>query len=522
VAGADPDNGGISGVAAVPGGKVKVKVAAYQGAAWTPVEVAEEDRELLELYQQDGQGFTYTSMVSILRQIRDGSTVINMSFGAYRPSASEQQRAAYYRLFLERMHARFPTVVFVAAAGNEGDENVGLDGQNYFPGGLPVPNLITVGGLNKQGGAIPWSNFEVAGGEVTIAAPGRDIPVGVGQDGRTVTSSGTSFATPMVASAAALMKSINPELTAEQVKQILVDTAYPGAPAAQGSDTSTLVPDNVGGGILRVDEAVLWVINDLRRNAEPRQDPLDKETLLGLARLHGAISPAGGLDYNVAATVDEVREDGSTGLSIELLGEGLVQGDAVQSMPTSGTATWTVSALEGSSLPSVRICRTDAAACCDLTVDMEVAGTWTGTLTLTEVLVPEGTTLPDGTPIEPGWHSFEEVLACSEELGEEIEQGMAEAIQQIKDGIPITLTFTGTPQEPGTVVMSANDQAGPAIPWRVEGGSIVFESADEGSYVAFSLTPAGNTMSGAFGSIQYQEEGDVEMRGTISLTRVGE
>ena len=71
-------------------------------------------------------------------------------------------------------------------------------------------------------------------------------------------------------------------------------------------------------------------------------------------------------------------------------------------------------------------------------------------------------------------------------------------------------------------MMSANDQAGPAIPWRVEGGSIVFESADEGSYVAFSLAPAGNTMSGAFGSIQYQEEGDVEMRGTISLTRVGE
>ncbi|HSQ37094.1 MAG TPA: hypothetical protein VLS92_04280, partial [Acidimicrobiia bacterium] len=155
---------------------------------------------------------------------------------------------------------------------------------------------------------------------------------------------------------------------------------------------------------------------------------------------------------------------------------------------------------------------------------VEIAGDWAGILTLTEVLVPEGTTLPDGTPVEPGWHAFDEVLACADEFGEELEQGMAEAIEQMREGVPITLTFTGTLAEPGTVVLSAQDQStqGVSVPWRMEGGSIVFEAVDEDSYAAFSLTPAGNTMSGSFGVIGFDEEGDTEMRGTISLTKVGE
>ena len=136
--------------------------------------------------------------------------------------------------------------------------------------------------------------------------------------------------------------------------------------------------------------------------------------------------------------------------------------------------------------------------------------------------MPEGTTLPDGTVVEPGWHTFDEVLACADEFGEELEQGMAEAIEQMREGFPITLTFTGTLEEPGTVVLSANDQSAPGIPWRVEGGSIVFDTVDEESYAAFSLTPAGSTMSGSFGVVNFDEEGDVEMRGTISLTKVGE
>ena len=181
--GAPPGNGGIVGVGAVPGGGVEVRVSdVYSGPE--RVEVAEGDRELLELYQADGKGFTYNDMAAILTQIREGATVINMSYGPPKPDAGVEQAAEYYRLFLERMYAKYPGVVFVAAAGNEGAENVGLDGKNYWPGGIPAPNLITVGGLTQEGEQSANSNFEVAGGEVSIAAPSEKIPLGVGMGGR--------------------------------------------------------------------------------------------------------------------------------------------------------------------------------------------------------------------------------------------------------------------------------------------------------------------------------------------------
>ena len=186
VLGAPPDNGGIAGVGALPGAGVEVRVSdIYTGPEQVevPGELAEEDRQLLELYQADGKAFTFNDMAAILTQIREGATVINMSYGPHNPDAGNAGSSEYYRLFLERMYARYPGVVFVAAAGNEGNQNVGLDGKNYFPGGIPAPNLITVGGLNNQGDRVGFSNFEAAGGEVTLAAPARGDP-GRGGAGR--------------------------------------------------------------------------------------------------------------------------------------------------------------------------------------------------------------------------------------------------------------------------------------------------------------------------------------------------
>jgi subtilisin family serine protease len=62
---------------------------------------------------------------------------------------------------------------------------------------------------------------------------------------------GTSAATPQVSAAAALLLSLNPDLSAAEIKQILSDTARPG-------------PAEVGGKILAVDQAVLKVINQQR------------------------------------------------------------------------------------------------------------------------------------------------------------------------------------------------------------------------------------------------------------------
>ncbi len=96
---------------------------------------------------------------------------------------------------------------------------------------------------------------------------------------------------------------------------------------------------------------------------------------------------------------------------------------------------------------------------------------------------------------------------------------MEQVLEQLREGIPITMTFTGTMEEPGTVVLfSGGDTDEVALPWRVEGGSIIIEQVEDGEYVVLSLTPSGTTMTGSIGSIDVD---GTEMRGVVSLTKTG-
>jgi subtilisin family serine protease len=80
------------------------------------------------------------------------------------------------------------------------------------------------------------SSFSNAGPEVALAAPGEDLlmtTLGGGWD----TSSGTSFAAPQVAALAALVFSVDPSLTPDEVATLLEDTARDVG--ASGFDQST-------------------------------------------------------------------------------------------------------------------------------------------------------------------------------------------------------------------------------------------------------------------------------------------
>jgi hypothetical protein len=447
---ADPDNGGVTGVAAVPGADIEVTVSGVLGGP-DVVEIPQEDRELVASYEQDGKAFTFSTMAAMLTQIRNGATVINMSFGAKNPDDQNQWTYGMYKVFFERIYARYPGVVFVAAAGNA---KGGLNGQNYFPGGIPAPNLITVGGVNNQGKRANFSNFAAPGGEVTIAAPAVGIPVGVGSDGNTVLNDGTSFAAPMVSGAAALLKSINPALTAEQIKQILVETASPG-------------PADVGGGVLRVDDAALRVINDLREDANPPQQPLEKDALLTLTSIHGEITQTGPLDFNITASVEAVPE-GGTSLTISLAGQGTIGGDSPVAVQSLRRANWTLTLPQEGATAAVTVCRTDSDACCNLTPQPPtIDGHYTGTLTIqsdedpTEAMSLVGVTMDlevdlttdasgggvaDVTVIAPwGSGTLTEPLTWNGnrvQFGEEV-LGFSGTVAVTGDTVKITGTFTG-------------------------------------------------------------------------------
>jgi hypothetical protein len=131
-------------------------------------------------------------------------------------------------------------VLIVAASGNDG-----IELEDFGPGG--ADHVLTVGATHMDNRAAAFSNY---GDKVDLVAPGVDVlslrarytdanyrpsadrneeyAIGdnyVGDDKRYLHVSGTSFSTPIVAGTASLVMSKNPELTAEEVERILLQTA---------------------------------------------------------------------------------------------------------------------------------------------------------------------------------------------------------------------------------------------------------------------------------------------------------
>jgi type VII secretion-associated serine protease mycosin len=115
--------------------------------------------------------------------------------------------------------ARRADVVVIAAAGNRPDaEGV------TFPAALPT--VVAVGGVDREG---EQAGFSVAGPEIALTAPGEEITT-TGPGNEYLVASGTSLAAPVVAGAAALVRSAYPDLTADQVIHRLVATATDAGP----------------------------------------------------------------------------------------------------------------------------------------------------------------------------------------------------------------------------------------------------------------------------------------------------
>lgn len=124
-------------------------------------------------------------------------------------------------------------IAVVAAAGNEASS------EPAFPAAFA--DTISVSACDPQLALAPYSNF---GSTIDISAPGGNLALDLTGDGwgdgvLSLTGSevdggiefglsfqhGTSMASPHVAGVIALMKSVNPELTLDQIRSILSDTA---------------------------------------------------------------------------------------------------------------------------------------------------------------------------------------------------------------------------------------------------------------------------------------------------------
>jgi subtilisin family serine protease len=149
-----------------------------------------------------------------------GANVINMSFGkSYSPQKSVVDDAVRY--------ADAHGVLMIHAAGNDGarlDTFPNFPSRNYLTGGQ-AKNWMEVGAVSWKGADSLVATFSNYGREqVDVFAPGVDI-LSTFPDGKYQRISGTSMAAPVVTGVAALLMSYFPDLTAEQVKHILMASA---------------------------------------------------------------------------------------------------------------------------------------------------------------------------------------------------------------------------------------------------------------------------------------------------------
>nr|AYM53860.1 secreted serine protease subtilisin family protein [Kofleria flava] len=109
-------------------------------------------------------------------------------------------------------------ILFVAAAGNSNSNN---DVSPHFPSSYNVPNVLAVASTTRTDARSSFSSFGAT--SVDLGAPGSDI-VSTIPGNAYASFSGTSMATPHVSGAAALVLSLNDQLTVAELKEILMTT----------------------------------------------------------------------------------------------------------------------------------------------------------------------------------------------------------------------------------------------------------------------------------------------------------
>ena len=199
-----------------------------------------------------GQANSVDISRAIFYAVDQGARVINISYGGAQPSRIEQRAIDY---------AVSNNVLVIVAAGNKSS-----DASKYAL--ASCRGVLTVAGTTVEDTRAPFSNW---GQTVDLSAPAMDVlalrardtdflvytgenpdyeggsaVVGKSQD--LYRASGTSFAAPLVAGAASLLRSSRPELSAQQVKQMLIMSAQ---------DVETPGWDQfTGSGVLSIQQAV--------------------------------------------------------------------------------------------------------------------------------------------------------------------------------------------------------------------------------------------------------------------------
>jgi len=154
----------------------------------------------------DGENARHSDVITAIDYaIKQGADIINLSLGG-------TDSSALFNEAIQRAHKA--GLLIIAAAGN--------DGKNIYDYPASYDHVIGVSATDKSDKIARYSNY---GSTIDLAAPGTGIYSTLPYNTYGYMT-GTSMATPIVAGVAALVWSINPSLTNEQIEQQLYRTSF--------------------------------------------------------------------------------------------------------------------------------------------------------------------------------------------------------------------------------------------------------------------------------------------------------
>jgi subtilisin family serine protease len=194
-----------------------------------------------------GSGSLEDAVESIKYATKNGAKIMSNSWGG----------GGFSQTMLDAIkEAREKGILFVAAAGNNGEDS---DTTPMYPASYDVDNVLAVAATNNRDEKASFSNYGQT--KVHLAAPGVNIYSTTPTDkGGYDHLSGTSMATPHASGAAALLWSLNPNMTYADIKTRLMTTVDP---------IRSLKRKTVAGGRLNVFNAIT---NTIPERKEPPAD----------------------------------------------------------------------------------------------------------------------------------------------------------------------------------------------------------------------------------------------------------
>ncbi len=305
-------------VSATADNELGIAGASYN-AKLLPIKVFNDEEKSTLIFGEDG---SYAETEWIIRaynylfELMDNKTltdlhVINMSLGGYDPLKAED---AVLEAAIQTMRDDY--AVLTVCAGGNGD--LAGDPQTIASYPSDFEPCLSVTALQENGTNVKWSDYNAA---KDISAPGVALYSTYFNNNSSYRSmSGTSMASPLVAGIAALLWSVEPDLSVDQVVEAIQATAIPLDPAGANYHAAT---ETGSPGAIDAAAAVDYVFDhfsdDTRINIRDAEvAPIDFEYYTG-----AQLTPSVTVTYNGVALEEGVDYELSYSDNVEV-GKGRV------------------------------------------------------------------------------------------------------------------------------------------------------------------------------------------------------